>query len=125
MKAFDKFGTNDSLASENTSLQLLYEYEKHYLELLKKHSPEIDFIDRKLKEFRQEQIDFFSKILPNVSAKLDAEAIDQEMKKVFMNRFANNIERSFALTETLLNDYSIKKLDEFKRLVQNTLKSIV
>lgn len=123
MKAFDKFGTTNP-NSKDPSLNLLFEYEKHYLALLKNHIPEIDFIDRKLKEFRQEQQDFFSSTLPNISKKLDAEAIDPNMKSLFLQRLANNMDRSFALSESLLYDYSIKKLDEFKKLTEEKLKSL-
>ncbi len=51
-----------------------------------------------------------------MSKQLNAEAIDPDMKSIFLHRLANNMDRSFALSETLLHDYSIKKLDKFKKL---------
>ena len=93
--------------------------------MLKKYSDEIRFIQDMLARFRNEQELFYHKLLPDISKKLSADAgIDDEMKKIWLNRLTTNIERSFSLSETLINDYATKSLDEFKQAVNERLHSI-
>lgn len=121
---FDEF--NDiSQKKKDPTIQVLYEYEKHYLEMLKKYSNEIRFIQDMLVRFRNEQELFYHKLLPDISKKLSEDTgIDDEMKKKWLNRLVTNIERSFNLSERLINDYAIKSLDEFKQAVDEKLHRI-
>lgn len=106
------------------SIQVLYEYEKHYMELLKRYSGEITFIEQMLQHFREEQITFFKETLPEISDKLDREFIDANLKKVWLERLAINMDRSFSLSETLITDYTTKKLNEFKAAVDEKLRNV-
>lgn len=121
---FDEFNDIPQKKKEPT-IQVLYEYEKHYLEMIKRYSEEIKFIQDMLAGFRQEQETFYSEILPNIIEKLNSdEGIDDEMKRIWLNRLTTNIERSFNLSETLINDYATKSLDEFKQAVNEKLHSL-
>ena len=121
---FDEFNDIPQKKKDPT-IQVLYEYEKHYLEMLKKYSDEIRFIQDMLARFRNEQELFYHKLLPDISKKLSEDAgIDDEMKKIWLNRLTTNIERSFSLSETLINDYATKSLDESKQAVNERLHSI-
>lgn len=107
------------------AIQVLYEYEKHYLDLLRKYSSEIQFIENMLKEFREEQTKFYEKTLPQITKKLNEDSgIDNEIKKVWIKRLSENVDRSFNMSETLINDYTTKKIDEFKTAVNEKLKSL-
>lgn len=104
------------------TIQTLYEYEKHYLEMLKKYSNEIKFIQDLLSDFRAEQTKFYEIDLPNIIDKLNHdEGIDDEMKRIWLNRLSTNMERSFSLSESLINDYAVKNLEEFKSAVNEKL----
>ena len=121
---FDEF-KDISPKRKDPTIQVLYEYEKHYLEMVRKYSQEIKFIEDMLSNFRREQETFYSKTLPDIINKLNQDAgVDEEMKKVWLNRFTANIERSFTLSETLINDYATKNIDEFKVAVNEKLRSI-
>jgi predicted RNase H-like nuclease (RuvC/YqgF family) len=121
---FDEF--NDiSQNKKDPTIQTLYEYEKHYMEMLKKYKNEIDFIQEKLHDNRREREEFYSKILPDISDKLSKdEGIDDKMKQNWLNRLTENIERSFEFSENLINDYAIKNLNEFKKEVDEKLRNI-
>lgn len=122
---FDEFKDDISPKRKEPGIQALYEYEKHYLEMLKKYSNEIQFIEGMLRDFRKEQEQFYGKALPDIKDKLDHdEGIDEEMKKVWLNRLSENMERSFALSEQLINHYTTKKLDEFKAAVDEKMRNI-
>jgi len=110
---------------KDPTIQVLYEYEKHYLEMIKKYSEEIKFIQNMLSDFRKEKEEFYQKVLPDINKKLsENDGIDKEMKKNWLNRLSTNIERSFKFSETLINDYAVKNLDEFKQAVNEKLNNI-
>lgn len=109
---------------QEPTLQVLYDYEKHYMELIRQHKNEIVFIENMLKDYRQENIDFFNNQLSRISQKLDAEHIDKDMKNAWLKRLEENMNRSFAISEKLITDYTTKKLDEFKTIANEKLRSI-
>lgn len=109
---------------QEPTLQVLYDYEKHYMELIRQHKNEIVFIENMLKDYRQENIDFFNNQLSQISQKLDAEHIDKDMKNAWLKRLEENMNRSFAISEKLITDYTTKKLDEFKTIANEKLRSI-
>ena len=109
---------------QEPTLQVLYDYEKHYMELIKQHKNEIVFIENMLKDYRQENIDFFNNQLSRISQKLDAEHINKDMKNAWLKRLEENMNRSFAVSEKLITDYTTKKLDEFKTIANEKLRSI-
>lgn len=107
------------------SVQVLYEYEKHYMEMVKKYSQEIKFINDMLRDLRQEQITFYGEILLKVENKLNEDkGIDDEMRKIWLNRLSRNIHRSFELSEILIHNYVTKKIDEFKTVVDKKLREL-
>lgn len=120
---FDEFNDIPQKRKDPT-IQILYDYEKHYMEMIRKYKNEIEFIENMLKEFREEQKTFYE-LLPGISEKLRRDvSVDEEMKEEWVRRLSDNIERSFSLSETLINDYATKSLDEFKQAVNEKLHSI-
>lgn len=110
---------------KDPSIQVLYDYEKHYMELVRKYSPEISMISDMLSNFRAEQEQFYNEILPQIVDKLNQDAgIDDEMRNVWLRRLTTNVDRSFGLSETLINDYATKSIDEFKRAVNEKLRRL-
>ena len=118
---FDEFD-DISPKRKEPSIQILYDYEKHYMELVRKYSTEITMIAKMLSDFRDEQKEFYEEILPQVSEKLNQEEIiDNEMKKRWLTQFKANMDWIFSLTETLINNYTTKKIDEFKTIINEKI----
>ena len=110
------------VSKKDKSIQVLYDYEKHYMDLVRKYSSEIEFVSKQLMEFRKEQKEFYDIVLPKIIAKLNGEkAIDDDTRKVWMKRFVDNMDKCFSLSETLINDYVVKTIDEFKNEVKEKL----
>ena len=123
----DCFGEFDAISpkKKEPSIQVIYEYEKHYMELVKKYEPQITMIADMLSNFRKEQELFYKEVLPEIISKLNQDkGIDEEMKKVWLKRLTTNIDRSFALSETLINDYTTKNISEFKAVVNEKLRKL-
>lgn len=110
---------------KNPTIQVLYDYEKHYMELVRKYSSEISMIADMLRDFREEQEMFYKEILPEIVAKLNQDiGVEEEMRNVWLKRLTTNIDRSFGLSEELINDYTTKSINEFKMAVNEKLKSL-
>ena len=111
---------------QNPTAQILYDYEKHYMELVRKYKPEIQFISGLVENLREEQIEFYSKTLPSVIEHLNQDiAIDEETKRIWLNRFVTNMDNSFNLSESVIEHYVTKHVQEFNeavnRAIQNSL----
>lgn len=114
-----------SPSKKNPSIQVLYDYEKHYMELVKKYSTEISMIEKMLCDFRHEQEEFYKDTLPQIIERLNQDSgVDHEMVEIWLQRLTTNIDRSFGLSETLINDYTTKSIDEFKTAVNEKLKKL-
>lgn len=95
------------------------------MELVREYAPEISLIGNMLRDLREEQKNFYGEILPEISDKLSKEpGIDADVKKLWLDRLASNMERSFGLSETLVNNYATKSIDEFKEAVKDKLRRI-
>ncbi|WP_303692006.1 hypothetical protein [Megamonas hypermegale] len=117
---FDVF-EDVSPQKQDTNIQTLYDYEKHYMELVKRYKDEINFIENLLKNYRDEQINFFEKQMPAIYQKLTVERIDSDMKKLWLKRLEENMSRSFSISEQLITNYTTKKISEFKEAVNEKL----
>lgn len=78
-----------------------------------------------LHELREEEQQFYTEKLPQIEEKLKQDAgIGNEMREEWLKRLTTNTDRSFKLSETLINDFAIKKLDEFKTAVKEKFKNL-
>lgn len=110
---------------KDPSIHVLFEYEKHYMELVREYSSEIKFIEDLLIEFRAEQTKFYEETLPKISRSMtEDKSVDDKMKKIWLDRLSTNLDRSFFISEKLINHYVTKSVDEFKKAVDEKLKSI-
>ena len=105
------------------SVKALFEYERHYLSLLRDYQQEIDFINNKLKEYREEQLAFFDEKLPSIKKKLENENIDSEVINAWIMQLVSNMNRSFSVSEKLITEFQTKKLDEFRAAVDERMRS--
>ena len=110
---------------KDPSIHVLFEYEKHYMELVRAYADEIKFIEDILSEFRTEQINFYENSLPQISRSMTEDhSVDDEMKKIWLNRLSTNMDRSFLISEKLISNYATKSIAEFKKAVEEKLRSM-
>ena len=123
LNCYDEF--DDSPRKKEISLQVLYDYEKHYMELVRKYTPEIEFINGLIQKNNAERTDFYKSTLPEISKKLSSDdAIDDDMRKLWLKRFEDNMDKSFELSQRLINDFALKTLDQFKEEINEKIKGI-
>lgn len=109
---------------QDPTLQMLLEYEESYLKLLEKHKDVIGFLQDLIDKNRNEQDKFYSDTLFKIKQKLDNDsAIDDEMKQLWLKRLEDNMSKSFDLSRRLLDDFAVKKLDEFRKEAEKMLNN--
>jgi len=111
-----------SLPKTDLSIQMMFACEKHYMELLRKYKDEISFLDEKMRQLREEQTEFRLKIVPTVRRQLEQdEGIDAPTARTWLQHYVESMERSFAMSETLLEDLSVMKREEFTAAVRDRI----
>ena len=97
-------------------------YEENYMKILKRYSDEISYIENMLKDLRNERADFYVNQLPLIRKELEKDDVSDENKKRWIEEVQANIERSFKISESLIEHYVTKNLEEFKRELQKEIK---
>lgn len=110
--AFEVF--NDALPKDGQpSAKLLFDYEKHYMQLLTTHKSDIEFIATLLKELRSEQNESTERII-ELDKKLDEQGVDEDVKNIWLKHLVENLNRSFQLSNELISHYMIMDDETFK-----------
>ena len=121
----DIFGNDDDARRpKDPTLEMLCEYEKHFMALLRSHQKEIEFLDNKLRSYREEQKKFFSEDLPAIRRKMTEDHIDEHIQKEWMLALERSMQRSFDESHKLLSSFAVKKLEEFRFAMENKLKRL-
>ena len=118
-KAFEIFD-DSSPKGKQQSDRFLFDYEKHYMQLLSSHREDIDFINQCLRLVREEQRQMSAQ-LATINQQLDEALVDSDVKNVWLKHMAENMSRSFALSNDLLEHFYIMELDQFKTELKKRL----
>ena len=102
-------------------LQVLYEYEKHYLDLIKEYKEEIKFASTIQEDLRRERSQFFSQSLKEVSDSLKDAQVDETVAAKWIQQLVGSYTRSLDLSESLTNT---QVLDSIGKLRKETKKEI-
>ncbi|MDR2570853.1 MAG: hypothetical protein LBD23_11260 [Oscillospiraceae bacterium] len=110
---------------KNENIEELYNYEKHYMELIRLHKDEISFINGLLIEFRRERVEFFEIKIHGISESLDKHSIDEPTKKRWLSELVDCMNRSFEVSESLITNYLTKDLEDFKKNIEERLCGLI
>lgn len=116
---FDVFGKSPK--NENKNLQTLYDYEKHYMELVKRYRGEIEFINQLHDRHTQEVKNFYKNDLPEIQQKLSAEPIDDNIREEWLKNLEKHISKSFDMSEHFIWTLTTKKVEEFNRAIREKI----
>ena len=89
-------------------------YEEHYMKLLKHYLSEIQSIEKMLEDIRRERESFFQKTLPEIRTEMNRDEVSAEQQQEWLTMLHDNMERSFQISESLIQHYITKNLEEFK-----------
>jgi superoxide dismutase len=103
------------------TLQAVYDYEKFYMDLVKKYRAEIEFINGLHVAHTQEVKKFYQQDLPAIQEKLSPEPIDEETKNEWLKHLEAHINKSFEMSEHFIETLTTKKVEEFNRAIRDRI----
>ena len=104
----------DQLSETKSKLDLLYQYEKHYLELIKDYKEEIKFASSLQEDLRRERSQFFTQTLREVVQTLQAQEIDKTVASQWIEELVASYTKSIDLSSDLAKTHVVQVLGIFK-----------
>jgi hypothetical protein len=109
---------------ENTSkLSILYEYEKHYLELIQKHKEEIKFANSIQEDLRRERSQFFTYGLREVCETLKNSGVDNAIASEWIQELVKSYTRSLDVSSDLATNRVVDIIGELKKKTKEEIKN--
>lgn len=105
---------SDELLETKSKLDLLYQYEKHYLELIKEYKEEIKFASSLQEDLRRERSQFFTQTLREVVQTLQAQEIDKKVASQWIEELVASYTKSIDLSSDLAKTHVVQVLSIFK-----------
>lgn len=113
-----------SLTYMKNKLDLLFEYEKHYLSLIKEYKEEIKFATSLQEDLRKERANFFSATLREVYATLQATKVGPEMETLWLEKLVSSYTESLDLSAELAKENTLSRVSELKEESKDTKDEI-
>jgi hypothetical protein len=105
-------------------LSILYEYEKHYLELLQQHKDEIKFANSIQEDLRRERSQFFTYGLREVCETLKNSGVDDNIASAWIQELVKSYTKSLDVSSDLAANQVIDTIGELKSEAKNELKKV-
>ena len=102
---------NERLKSQ---LNIYYEYEKHYLDMLKEYKEEIKFASTLQEDLRKERANFFSEKLKEVSATLKDTGVDDKVRGEWIKELVKSYTGSLDISEKLVEEHVVEAFNDIK-----------
>lgn len=102
---------NERLKSQ---LYIYYEYEKHYLDMLKEYKEEIKFASTLQEDLRKERANFFSEKLKEVSATLKDTGVDDKVRGEWIKELVKSYTGSLDISEKLVEEHVVETVNDIK-----------
>ncbi|RMG41150.1 MAG: nickel transporter [Methanobacteriota archaeon] len=99
-------------------LQILYEYEKRYLDLIREYKEEIKLSATIQEDLRKERTNFFSEALKEVSNTLKESQVDSDIASQWIKELVNSYTRSLDICSGLIEEETISMIGEIRRKVK-------
>ena len=110
---------------KSEKLDALIAYEEHYHKLLRNFKAEIADIESMMTQLRQEREVFYSSKLTKKKKTIkEDEVFSDEAKQKWIMELRANVEKSFAISESLISHYVTSNLEEFKRKMESIIDKV-
>ena len=109
---FDRFGGSKPHHSDAT-VQMIFDYEEHYMRLVKSYREEIKFINDLHTTHTREVKNFYENDLPTIIKKLEAEPIADDVRREWLNHLEEHMDKSFKMSGHFIDVLTTKKVEEF------------
>lgn len=106
--------SDDLLNDTKAKLELLFQYEKHYLEMIKGYKEEIKFAASLQEDLRRERSQFFTQTLREVVQTLQTQEIDKKVASQWIEELVASYTKSIDLSSDLAKTHVVQVLSIFK-----------
>lgn len=103
-----------TLGSLRSKLEVLYEYEKNYLELIKAYKEEIKFASTIQEDLRKERAKFFAETLKEVSTTLAESQVDSAVASSWLKELVESYTQSLDLSSGLIEEHSMDMVGKIR-----------
>lgn len=97
-----------------TKLEVLYNFEKNYLDLVKEYKEEIKFASTLQEDLRKERAKFFSETLKEVSATLSESQVDGEVASKWLKELVDSYTKSLNLSGSLIEEHTLDTIGKIR-----------
>ncbi len=109
---------------QNLTADSILAYEEAYMKLLKKYKDEIAGIEEMMEHVRKERETFYLQKMPEIKAAMQQDEVSPEIQQQWLADLQENMEKSFKISESLIQHYVTEHLDEFTRKLKETVGRI-
>lgn len=113
-----------SLSYMKNKLELLFEYEKHYLNLIKEYKEEIKFATSLQEDLRKERANFFANTLREVFTTLQATKVGPELESEWLQKLVASYTESLDLSADLAKENTLNRVSELKEGSKDTKENL-
>ena len=110
------------LSSLKTKLEILYSYEKNYLELVKEYKEEIKFASSIQEDLRKERAKFFAETLKEVQSTLKDSQVDSEVASVWVKELVSSYTKSLDLSGGLIEEHTLDMIGKIRKEAKKEVK---
>lgn len=110
------------LASLKTKLEILYSYEKNYLELVKEFKEEIKFASSIQEDLRKERAKFFAETLKEVQSTLKDSQVESEVASVWVKELVSSYTKSLDLSGGLIEEHTLDMIGKIRKESKKEVK---
>ncbi|EGQ8445001.1 nickel transporter [Vibrio cholerae] len=95
-------------------LEVLYNFEKNYLELVKEYKEEIKFASTLQEDLRKERSKFFSETLKEVSHTLSESQVDDDVASKWLKELVDSYTKSLDLSSGLIEEHTLDTIGKIR-----------
>ena len=110
------------LSSLKTKLEILYSYEKNYLELVKEFKEEIKFASSIQEDLRKERAKFFAETLKEVQSTLKASQVESEVASTWIKELVSSYTKSLDLSSGLIEENTLDTIGRLRKESKQEVK---
>ena len=109
----------------NDKLEVVAQYEEHYMRLLRNYKEEIAEIESMMREVRKERETFYQITLPQIEKTIRSDKVlSEDARREWIEELRANMEKSFRISEALIQHYVTSNQAEFKEKLKKAVDKV-
>ena len=120
----DIFGKKVEAQKKIPTAETLLAYTEVYHRLLRDYKEEIQLIESMMEKLRKERETFYLEKRHVIEESMIQDEVSPEIREQWMKQLTENMERSFHISEMLIQQYVTDNLEEFRSKIQESMDKV-